>query len=99
MSTSAQAVLLLNIWSPATSWTSLLLHCCALELDWPGPLEWEMCDLAWDWEEPEEVRGSWAWASIQSSVPPYSGSLEQDIRSGHSKPYFCMTGRQPCLAR
>ena len=99
MFSPAQARLLLNIWSPATSWTSFLWHCCDLVLDWPGVLECEMWDLDWDWEEPEEVRGSWAWASIQSSVPPYSGSLEQDIRSGHSKPYFCMTGRQPCLAR
>ena len=44
------------------------------------------------------VLGSWAWASMQSSVPPYSGRWEQDILWGHSKPYFCITGRQPSLA-
>ena len=42
---------------------------------------------------------TWACASMQSSVPPYSGSLLQDIRLGHSNPYFCITGRQPSLAR
>ena len=42
---------------------------------------------------------TWACASMQSSAPPYSGSLLQDIRLGHSNPYFCITGRQPSLAR
>ena len=55
---SAQATLLLNISSPTTSWTSLLLHCWDLELVVVVVAVRERCDLDWDWEEPEEVRGS-----------------------------------------